>query len=243
MNQHTLLGRREDELLWLQRRSFLQASASWLALGGFTAAMAQGRGNVVQHTGDAWVNGQRLEPQQSIVPGDHLATGPGSTLVFVLGNSAFHVRENSTLATQQGLSAAAVGVLRLISGAVVSVWGKGEQRRIVTPTVTAGIRGTGVYTEVYADQGGRSYLCNCYGTVDLTAGGQTITSRSEYHQAFWAEPEPRNGRLLTPAGALNHTDAEVEFLAGLVEQKTAWQITGRKGKSGASGGYGSYGDY
>ncbi len=240
MNQHTLLGRREDELLWLKRRSFLQAGAAWMTLGGFTGAMAQGRSNVVQLSGEALVNGQRLNPQQSIQAGDTVVTGPGSNLVFVIGNSAFHVREKSTLSTDRGLSAAVVGVLRLVTGAVVSVWGKGEERRIITPTVTAGIRGTGVYTEVFPTQGGRSYFCTCYGTVDLSAGGEKTTSQAEYHEAYWAEPEPRNGRLLTPAGALNHTDEEVEFLAMLVAQKTAWQISGRKGKKSHSGGYGAY---
>jgi len=56
-----------------------------------------------------------------------------------------------------------------------------------------------------------------------------------YHQSFWAEPAPRNGRLLTPAGAINHTDEELEFLASLIGQRTAWQIAGRKGTKDGSG--------
>jgi hypothetical protein len=35
--------------------------------------------------------------------------------------------------------------------------------------------------------------------------------------------------MLTPANAINHTDEELEFLARLVDQQTAWQIMGRKG--------------
>ena len=35
--------------------------------------------------------------------------------------------------------------------------------------------------------------------------------------------------MLTPAGALNHTDEEIEMLARLVGQRTAWQIAGKKG--------------
>jgi hypothetical protein len=35
MTQHTLQGRTEDEVLWFQRRSFLQAAAAWTAMGGF----------------------------------------------------------------------------------------------------------------------------------------------------------------------------------------------------------------
>src|SRR5690606_30325995 len=103
------------------------------------------------------------------------------------------------------------------------------------PTATAGIRGTGVYAEVFADQAYRSYFCNCYGTVELTAGNDSVVSQASYHQSFWAEPAPRNGRLLTPAGAINHTDEELEFLAQLVRQRTAWQIAGRKGAKDGSG--------
>lgn len=46
---------------------------------------------------------------------------------------------------------------------------------------------------------------------------------------------PRNGRLLTPAGAINHTDDELEFVAGLVQQRTAWQIAGRTGAKDGNG--------
>jgi hypothetical protein len=120
-------------------------------------------------------------------------------------------------------------VLRLLTGAVASVWGQGLHRQIVLPTLTAGIRGTGVYAEVFPDQSNRSYFCNCYGEVDLRAGGDQALSRSSYHQSFWGEVAPRNGRLLTPAQAINHTDEELEFLAGLVDQRTAWQIMGKKG--------------
>ena len=95
------------------------------------------------------------------------------------------------------------------------------------PTLTAGIRGTGVYAEVFPDQ--RSYFCNCYGTVEMNARGQSALSQASYHQSFWGEVEPKNGRFLTPANAINHTDEEVEFLAQLVGQQTAWQIEGKKG--------------
>ncbi len=34
MTQHILQGRTEEEILWFQRRSFLQAAAAWSAMGG-----------------------------------------------------------------------------------------------------------------------------------------------------------------------------------------------------------------
>lgn len=233
MTQHSLQGRRDDEVLWFRRRSFLQGAAAFTALGGFEAAWAQSRSNIVELKGDALINGERLTALHTIQTGDTLQTGPQSTLTFVLGNSSFHVRQNSNLTLERGVTLHAVSLLRLITGAVGSVWGKGDLRRIVTPTLTAGIRGTGVYTEVFPD--GRSYFCNCYGVVDMSAGRDKVRSVSSYHQAFWGEVAPKNGHRLTPAKAINHTDEEVEYLAQLVNQQTAWQILGRKGVKDGKG--------
>lgn len=234
MTQHTLQGRTEQEVLWFQRRGFLQAAAAWTATGGFAAAHAQQRTNIVELRGDAMLNGQRLTPAQTIQTGDSVETGPDSQLVFVVGNSSFLVRQNTRLTVERGPTLNAVSVLRMLTGAVASVWGRGNTRQIVTPTLTAGIRGTGVYTEVFAQQGYRSYFCNCYGVVDMNAGPDRTVSRSDYHQSFWGEVEARNGRFLTPAKAINHTDEELEYLAKLVNQRTAWEVAGRKGvKDGA----------
>ncbi len=178
MTQHILQGRSETETLWFQRRGFLQAAAAWTAMGGFGAAQAQRRSNIVELRGDALLNGQRMDPQHTIQTGDSVETGPGSHLVFVIGNTAFQVRQNSRLTVERGATLNAVSVLRLLTGAVASVWGRGTSRQIVTPTLTAGIRGTGVYTEVFPQQNFRSYFCNCYGEVELGAGtGQDRLAR------------------------------------------------------------------
>ena len=235
MTQHILQGRSEHEVLWFQRRSFITAAAAWTAMGGFASAQAQSRSNIVELNGDAFINGERLQPQRTIQTGDKLETGPNSSLIFVLGNASFQVRQNSNLVVERGASLSFVSVLRLLTGGVASVWGRGGNRRIVTPTLTAGIRGTGVYTEVPDNQNGRSYFCNCYGTVDVSAGGDRAVSRASYHQSFWAEVEPKDGRYLRPAKAINHTDDELENLAKLINQRTAWQIAGRKGTMDGSG--------
>ena len=231
---HHLQGRSDDELVWFQRRSVVQAAALWVAGGGWAAAHAQARSNIVEVRGDVLRNGEPLTAQHTITANDRIETGPGASLVFSVSDSAFMVRQNSRMAMESD-TPTAVKLLRLLSGAVATVWGRGPDRQIALPTATAGIRGTGVYAEVFADQDQRGYLCNCYGTVELTAGGERLVSQSSYHQSFWAEPAPRNGRLLTPAGAINHTDDEMEFLARLIGQRTAWQIAGRKGTKDGSG--------
>lgn len=229
MTRHTLESRTDDEVLWWQRRSFLQAAAAWTAMGGFAAAHAQQRSNIVDFTGDATINGERLTRERTIQTGDSLQTGPNSNLIFVIGDSSFQVRQNTRFTVERGASLFAVSVLRLLSGGIAAVWGKGPHRQITTPTLTAGIRGTGTYTEVFDAQDFRTYFCNCYGTIDMDAGPDKVVSQSYYHQSFWGEAHPKNGRTLVAANAINHTDEELEYLAKLVGQETAWQALGRRG--------------
>lgn len=216
---------------WFQRRAFLQGAVAWSALGGAAAARSQQRSNIVQLRGEVLLNGERLTASGAIQTGDTVQAGPGSYAVFVIGDCAFHVRQNSRVVVERGPALNTVGALRLITGAVACVWGRGARRHIITPTLTAGIRGTGVFAEVFAQQGNRSYFCNCYGAVDLAAGSERVASHTEYHESFWGEPEARNGRFLVPARLFNHSDEELESLARLVNQRTAWQISGRKGRA------------
>ncbi len=222
----------------LLRRHLLQAAGAWAACKSFQPAWAQAadglHSRVVELHGDVLRNGVRIGAKDRIAAGDRLETGPGSSVVLTVGDSAFLVRQNTHLALE-GDSPAAVRVLRLLQGAVASVWSRGADRTLVTPTMTAGIRGTGVYAEVRSSEDFRSYFCNCYGTVDIAAGADTTLSESSYHQSFWAEASPRNGQSLFPAKAINHSDEEMEMLAALVRQRTAWQITGVKGSRDGSG--------
>lgn len=240
MSRHLLQGRTETEILWFQRRDTLKAAAAWLATGGLPAAMAQQRSNIVQLYGDALLNGERLSPSHTIQTGDQIQTGPGGGLVFALGNASFKVRQNTLMTVERGSSLSAVSLLRILTGGVASVWGRGGSRTIITPTLTAGIRGTGVYTEVLPQQDQRTYFCNCYGTVDVEAGGSKALSQSDYHQSFWADAQPRGGAgsKLTEATVLNHTDEELELLAALIGQRTYWQIAGRKGRQDGKGSMG-----
>ena len=98
-----------------------------------------------------------------------------------------------------------------------------------------GILGTGVYTEVRPLEDSRTYFCNCYGTVDLPAGGQKQRSQSDHHQSFWADTAAPTGPVIRSATLIDHTGEELEFLAGLIQVRTHWQVAGRKGPGDGSG--------
>jgi hypothetical protein len=211
----------DKDIFWFQRRSFVQAAAAFTAGGMFTAAQAQSRSNIVELNGDAMLNKSRLQPGTVIQSGDVIETGPGSRLTFMIGDASFHMRQNSLMKVERGESINAVSVLRLLTGGLAAVFGKGNQRRVITPTLTAGIRGTGLYVEAEPI---RSYFCNCYGTIDLVAGAGRVTTTTDYHDSFWASSiMPKDGKNIWPSPPRNHTDEELETLARVLSLTTAWQ--------------------
>lgn len=159
--------------------------------------------------GELRVNGQLASADTLIRPSDYLETASGSQAVVVVGKDAFLLRANSQL--QLSGANLLVEGMRIVTGAVLSVFGK-SRHRIETSNATIGIRGTGLYIEAQPDL---SYICTCYGTVDINAvsGSAAETIQSQHHDA------PRyvatDGRILS-APFINHTDEELMLIETLV---------------------------
>src|SRR5690606_27992325 len=196
------------------RRTWLRGMAALLPLLLVRRAIARGEveKGVYRVKGDVRVNGAAAKRGQDIRPGDRITTGPGAELVFVAGEDAFLVRARSDLVYGAN---AGTQVLRVVTSAVLSVFGRGR-RGIETPTATIGIRGTGLYLEAEPE---RTYVCTCYGEVELAARGDPSareTVRTRHHEApryIMAKGAPQ---MLMQAPVINHTDAELILLESLL---------------------------
>lgn len=205
----------------LARRRFLSsttalaASLAWLDP---QCAMSQGVSNIVEMRGDIAVNGRRLAPDGVIQTGDRVQAGPGSSAGFTIGRDAFLIRPNTDLTLSRGSSLFFISGARLITGALLAVFGRSElPRALVAPTVTAGIRGTGFYVEVRPDS---TYFCTCFGTIvldSLTGDSETVIATR--HQARRILATPSGGRSIVTAPFEHHDDVELEQLAKLVGQR------------------------
>jgi hypothetical protein len=220
------------------RKLFQTERREWLAralAGGAAAALpirnvlaADARtGAMVEVRGAAQINGRPARAGAAVLPGDRIATASGSSAVFVLGTDAFLIRENSDLRTA-GNSALA-GSLRLATGKLLSVFGPGAHN-IVTPTAAIGIRGTGIYIEAEAE---RTYVCTCYGRVDLQARNMPAareTVRTTHHDAprYVYAHGAMPISMIAPAPVINHTDAELLMLEALVGRKPPFAGSGRQ---------------
>lgn len=173
-----------------------------------------------QVEGDVRINGQPAQAGSTVKIGDVVTTGhPKSLAVFVAGLDAYLLRDNSrleVLASVEGEKTQTADILRLVSGKMLAVFKPGK-KNILTPTAVIGVRGTGTYLEV---EEARTYICTCYGQIDVQAAGNTSAReelRSTHHENaryIYGAGEPN--LLIAKAPMVNHTDAELIMLESLV---------------------------
>jgi hypothetical protein len=180
-------------------------------------------------TGEVRLNGQPARVGMLVAAGDTITTGPGAEAIYVMGQDAFLQRDNSmvSFATDAGQQ-----LMRVLSGKILSVFGKGD-KRIVVSTATIGIRGTACYIEdepakVGADGtapiavpgAARTYFCLCYGTADLepsAAPQERETYSTRHHdKPMYIHNDMQMPKMMVPAGIINHTDLELTLLENLV---------------------------
>lgn len=199
-----------------RRRMLLGLLAGGLSLPAVLREALAQQGQALQGLrtvqGDVRVNDQPATEGTLVRAGDTVSTARGAMAMFVVGQDAYLIREDSR-AELTGV-AQLVDVLRLTTGRLMGVFGKGDDRRIVTNAATIGIRGTGAYLE---SVDGRTYFCLCYGSAEIaTTDGAARDAYSTRHH-----DSPRyiygDGRAdaITAASVSNHTDAELIILEAL----------------------------
>jgi len=202
------------ELSHTRRRALLALAAGIGLPAVLRQAIAQtsSQQGVRSAQGEVRVNGNPAAPGTAVGAGDTVELGSGALTTFVVGEDAFLLRENSRVVlTGSGL---VVDALRLVTGKLLSVFGRGRGRRLLTATATIGIRGTGAYLEAESE---RTYFCLCYGTAEVAAtGGARETYSTRHHESPRYIYGDRRSAAIAPASVVNHTDGEIIMLEALV---------------------------
>ena len=218
-----------------RRRLLLRALAAGALVGGSGWAQADTFGavphrlpagkSIFEIDGRVRVNGQRANRDTLIKPGDVIETDSDGKLVGVIGADALIIRPNSRVEIG-GAAGVARSFFRLVSGAMLSVFGKRDDvYEIHMPVATIGIRGTGVYTEADAD---KSYVCLCYGTAALTPLSrpeqQKLLTTRHHDAPMFLYKDAVEGSCMQPAPFYNHTDLELMALEALVGRKVPFAV-------------------
>jgi hypothetical protein len=166
--------------------------------------------------GPVGVDATRASIGLNIKPGQTVMTGEGGEAIYVIGPDAFLQREKTKITFEES---GGVQVMRVLTGKVLSVFGKGRDRQrnltIATTTATIGIRGTGCYIEA---EEARTYFCLCYGEAEVTPKGdpkqkETIQTKHHDHPITISAT---GDKMIASAAVINHTDAELTLLENSV---------------------------
>jgi hypothetical protein len=173
------------------------------------------RAQTVSTMGEVYVNGQRASMNVTLRPGDRVLTGPESTLTVAIGEDAFRLRPLTSVTFDGATDSKLVSGLRVLTGALLGAFRKHERREVKTATATIGIRGTAVYVEANPVL---TYVCTCYGDVDLECVAYRSTKRVQArdHTPNYVFARVLSGRSIVEAPVINHTNAELAELEKLV---------------------------
>jgi len=223
---------RFDEVDDPRRRLLIEALALGVIAAGLPAGNALAQGllgsrpgrlppgrSIYRIKGTASVNGKPATLETVIRPGDTVATGKDSELVFAVGGHAMILRNDTRMVIQgdpRDALSLVISLVRIVTGALLSV-SRDTATRIITPTATIGVRGTGWYAEANPEQ---TYFCTCYGTTDVTAANDpasrtTVVSKHHDRPLYVLGKGPSGGSIRN-APFINHTDQELMLIEAIV---------------------------
>jgi hypothetical protein len=213
------MNKRRKMLKGLAATSLLSGAGLTGLTGLIGEALANGnkplRAGMQKVTGNVTVNGKPAQPGMAVGAGDTIITGAGGEAIYVIGQDAYLQREKSTVSFAAGVAGAAVGVMRVLTGKILSVFGKGD-KKLETPTATIGIRGTGCYIEAEEN---RVYFCLCYGEAEVSPAAnpnhvERIKTKHHDHPIYINKGSSMPA--MVDASVINHDDIELKLLENLV---------------------------
>ena len=192
------------------RRQFLATLGVLLPL---PAAAQTSWGVVHQLVGDVTIDNVPLTRNAALQAGQTIRTGADGRVWFSIGSDAYFLRPNSRLRLEASKPREPIiDLVRLFAGALGATFRPGSRRQLTAPTLTIGIRGTGVYLEATPEV---AYFCTCFGSSEIAAAGnktESVTMSATNHQARRIYSDAR----IVPAGFEGHTNEEIAQLESLV---------------------------
>ena len=168
----------------------------------------------LQSTGEVFIDGMPLKNVKQLKLNATIETKPNASVRFSIHKNAFLLKESTRVRFSHKKNGVLEGI-EVLNGALLGVFDKGK-KTIKTPTVTAGLRGTGVFVRARKNY---TYFCDCYGKVDIVGTKHKHLYKelnTKNHGAFEFFNIGEKHLLVTPQKALEHTNEQLRFLESLV---------------------------
>jgi hypothetical protein len=168
--------------------------------------------NIHELIGKVFINNKKAEPTSIIHPGDLVTTGHGGRISFSVNKDAFMLKERTSMRIESNDNFF-INSLRLLTGKLLSVFEKGDDRKIITSTATIGIRGTGCFLSVMPYT---TYFCTCYGKTQLRAQDLREEFEATHHNAHQLDFDGMSVMGMHAMRVIDHSDDELRQLEGYV---------------------------
>ena len=186
--------------------------------GSKPGKLPEGR-SIYRLQGNVLVDSKAATLETPIKPTSTIETPKDGEIVYISGGNSYIQRGSSRVElefAQRPDSSFAAG-LRLVAGALLSVFPRGTPMQLKTTTATVGIRGTGVYLEADPEQ---TYFCTCYGVADVSANNdpesrETVVAK-HHDKPLYIVSGAQRGNSIRRAPFVNHTDQELMLVETLV---------------------------
>lgn len=204
------------------RRHFLATLGVLLPL---PAAAQTSWGVVHQLVGDVTLDSVPLTRNGALQAGQTIRTGADGRVWFSIGSDAYFLRPNSRLRLDASKQREPIiDLVRLFAGALGATFRPGAPRQLTAPTVTIGIRGTGIYLDTSPEM---TYFCTCFGETEMAAPDGSLVgsviATAERHQARRMQRDGTGAMRMAAAGMEGHTSEEMAQLETLVGRPNPFQ--------------------
>ena len=194
----------------ITRRRLIQAG---LCFGcGLMLPGQANAGTIHELSGGVYINKRRATRADVVQPGDVVSTSHNGSVAFSVDGDAFRLSGFSSMRVGNRDNSL-INTLELFTGKLLSVFATGRPRKIVTASLTMGIRGTGVYLENTPTS---TFCCTCYGKTEVSSGGHTLEFDAVHHDGRQFDYD--HGQLVNigPGEMRGHTDDDLRQLEGYV---------------------------
>lgn len=173
-------------------------------------------------SGTVLLNGKDARPDDFVKFGDVIETKARSSCAIIIDSeNIIGMREDSVLVYKIKKESATIDLKNGFLGIIIKNKKNIQDFRVVTPTVTASVRGTVLFLGTETPTS--TYTCICNGVIHYHAAGRPKAERhaAAHHKGItYAE---KAGLVFdTPAGLKYHSDEDIEALAKIINVTIDW---------------------
>jgi len=182
------------------------------------------KGTIEFLSGEVLLNGAKAESGDKVLTNDIVETGKNSLCDIVFNRSNIIRMEEETILEINW----AKSNINLKKGSISSIFEnisafltQNNNFQILTPSVTAGIRGTSFYIKVEDEL--NTYICACNGSLELSSNNnENFISKSNHHKAFRFTKSGDNVEIES-ALLLYHNDSSMNAVAKNIGFTIDWE--------------------